>query len=213
PRDARAVAALLRHRVAHVPARDELHAIWIRVHRENDAVAEDPQRLGIVAANQLIYGLDQLVRAEHFGCVQAAVDPDDRLALLREPAWLVLRHAFGDAELARDLLVAIELLEVLWSGDDRHQLRPSFSRLADVDDPHPVGFFVELLPVGDELGIGGELVIVADVESEKLLRAGDVRSLRGRRHRDRRDQRQRYRDRAVSTYEHGTSPVGRPHSN
>ena len=54
-------------------------------------------RLGVVAADQLVDRLDQLLRAEHFGGVQAAVDPDDRLAFLRQRARLIVGQPFGDA--------------------------------------------------------------------------------------------------------------------
>ena len=66
-------------------------------------------RLLVGAAHELIDGLDQLMRADDFGRVQAAVDPDDRLAFLRQRARLLLGEAAGAVQLLRDLLVAIEL--------------------------------------------------------------------------------------------------------
>ena len=88
---------------------------------EDDDVAQDPRRLLVGAADQLVDRLDQLVRADHFGRVQAAVDPDDRLAFLRQRARLLLGHAARAVQLLRDLLVAIELGEVLRRGDDRRR--------------------------------------------------------------------------------------------
>jgi hypothetical protein len=44
----------------HVPVRDELHAVRIHVHGENDVVVQYATRLVVVAAQQLIHGLHQL---------------------------------------------------------------------------------------------------------------------------------------------------------
>ena len=49
--------------------------------QQDDGVVEDPQRLGIGLRIQAVDRLDQLLRAEHFGGVQAAVDPHHRLAV------------------------------------------------------------------------------------------------------------------------------------
>ena len=126
---------------------DELHAVRVRVHREDDHVVQEAQRLRVGAADHLVDRLDQLLRAEHLGGVQPAVDPDHGLAFARERARLIVGQAFGLREPPRDVLVASELLEVLGRRDDRHQLRPAFGGLADVHDPHAIGFLVELLPV------------------------------------------------------------------
>ena len=83
------------------------------MHGEDDDVVEDPQRLGIGPADELVDRLDQLLRAEHLGGVQAAVDPDDRLAFRRERARLLVGEPLGERQPPRDLLVAIELLVVL----------------------------------------------------------------------------------------------------
>ena len=56
------------------------------------------ERLGVGAADQLVDDLDQLVRAEHLGRVQAAVDPDDRLAFLRERVRLIVGQPLGARE-------------------------------------------------------------------------------------------------------------------
>ena len=143
------------------------------MHGDDDHVAQDAVGLFVVPADQLIDGLDQLVRADDLGRVQAAVDPDDRLAFLRQRPRLLLAEAAGLVQLLRDLLVAIELREILGRGDDRGQVRAAFFGLADLDDLHPRGFLVELLPVGLELIVGGELVVVADVEAEMLLGGGN----------------------------------------
>ena len=136
---------------------------------DDDHVAQDARGLLVGAAHELIDGLDQLMRADDFRRVQAAVDPDDRLAFFRQCARLRLVDAPGPVQLLRDLLVAIELLEVLRRGDDRGEMRPALFGLADLDDLHPGGFLVDLLPVGLELIVGGELIVVADVEAEVLF--------------------------------------------
>ena len=131
-------------------------------------------RLFVVLAGELVDGLDQLLRAEHFGGVQAAVDPDHRLAFLGERARRVVGEALGLRQAARDLLVAIELLEVLGRGDDRHQLIAALGGLADRLDDHAIGFGIELLHVLGELGVVREHVVGADVVAEECLRRGDL---------------------------------------
>ena len=68
-RDAGPLAALLRRRVPHVPARHQFHSVRVRVHGKDDRVVEDPHRLRIRPAGQLIHGLHQLMRAENLGRV------------------------------------------------------------------------------------------------------------------------------------------------
>ena len=106
PRQAAGAALLLRSGVAHVPVGHQLHAVGIGVHGEDDHVAQEAHRLFVGLADELIDGLDQLLRAEHFGGVQAAVDPDHGLAFARERARLVVGEALGQREAARDVLVA-----------------------------------------------------------------------------------------------------------
>ena len=60
-------------------------------------VAQDAHRLFVGLARELVDGLDQLLRAEHFGGVQAAVDPDHRLAFLGQRARLIVGEALGRA--------------------------------------------------------------------------------------------------------------------
>ena len=166
-------AAILLVRLAHVPVGDQLHAIGIGVRREDDDVLQDALRLFVVLADELVDGFDQLLRAQHFAGVQAAVDPDHGLAFLGQRLGLVVGQALGLREPARDLLVAFQLLEVLGRGDDRHQLVAAFGGLADRLHRHAIRFGVELAHVLRELGVVRELVIGADYVTEKLFRGGD----------------------------------------
>ena len=177
------------------------------MHREDDEVVQKPQRLRIIPAHELVDGFDQLVRSEHLGGVQPAVEPHHGLALLRERARLVVGQPIDCREPPRDFLVAIELLEVLGRRDDRHQLRAAFGRLADLDDLHPIGFLVELLPVLDELVVGRELIVVADVEAEELLGSRDP--LRGRGGADGDDEREWKKKVTGGAPEHRCPPDGR----
>ncbi len=83
--------------LAHVPVRDQLHAVGIGVRGEDDDVVQNAQRFGIVARHHLVDELHQLVRAQHLGGVQAAVDPHHRLAFVRQRVRLVVGEAFGHA--------------------------------------------------------------------------------------------------------------------
>ena len=72
------------------------------MHHEDDEVVEEARRLGVGPAHELPDGLDELLRAEHLGGVQAAVDPDDRLPVLRQLARLRLGDPLGARELLGD---------------------------------------------------------------------------------------------------------------
>ena len=59
-------------------------------------VAQQPHRLFVGAAHQLIDRFHQLLCAEDLGGVQAAVNPDDGFAFLRQRARLIVGQAFGE---------------------------------------------------------------------------------------------------------------------
>ena len=166
-------AALLRFGVPHVPVGDQLHAVRVGVHRQDDHVAEDAHRLLIGLAGELVDGLDELLGAEHLGGVQAAVDPDHGLAFLRQRARLLVGQALGLGQPARDLAVAVQLLEVLGRRDDRHQLVAALGGLADALDDHPVGLRIELAHVLGELRVVRQHVVGANLVAEELLGCGD----------------------------------------
>ena len=63
-------------------------AVRIGVYEEHDHVAQDAQRLRVVATDKLIRGLDELLRSEDLARVQTAIDPDDRLSLGSQGAGL-----------------------------------------------------------------------------------------------------------------------------
>lgn len=165
---------LQRVRVLHVPVGHQLHAVGIGVHGEDDVILEDAHRLFVVAADQLVGRLDQLVGAKDLGGVKAAVEPHDGLALLGQRAGLGLGEPLALGELHRDVFVLLQELEILRRRDDRRELGPSFGRLAHLDYLHPVRLGVGLLPIRDELIVVGKEVVVTDVMAEKLLRRRNV---------------------------------------
>ncbi len=160
--------------VAHVPVGDELHAVGVGEGAEGDVVVEEAHRLRVGFGVELVDGLDELLGADGFRGVEAAVDPDDCLALFGEGLGLIVGEAFGEGELLADVAVVLEVLHVLGRGDDGHVLMAAFGGEADVDELHAVGFFGELLEVLGFLGVVDELEVVADVVAELLLGGGDV---------------------------------------
>ena len=118
-------------RIAHVPVGDQLHAVGIGVDGQDDHVAQEAHRLFVGAADELIDRFHQLLRAEHFGGVQAAVDPHHRLAVASELPRLFVGEALGEREPLGDVLVLLQVLVVLRRGDDRHQLIAALGGLAD----------------------------------------------------------------------------------
>ena len=141
---------------------------------KDDHVVEEAQRLRIVARHHLVDHLHQLMRAQNFAGVQSAVDPHHGLAFVSQRAGLIVRESFGECELARDFLVSRQMLMIFGRGQDRHPLRTPFFRLPDLHQLHAVGLGGQLLPPGRQLRVIGQVVIVADVESERFLRRGDV---------------------------------------
>ena len=160
--------------LAHVPVGDQLHAVGIGVDGEDDDVAQEAHRLFVGAADELIDRFRQLLRAEHFGGVQAAVDPHDRLAVARELTRLFVGQALGQREPLRDVLVLLQVLVVLRRRDDRHQLIAALGGLADALHDHAVGLGVELADELGELGVVRQDVVGADLMAEKRLRRGDL---------------------------------------
>ena len=81
----------------HVVVRDQVHAVGIGVDKENDDVVQDAERLGIVGDQELVERFHEHLGAKRFAGVQAAVDPDDGLALGRQLVGFLGADAFGCA--------------------------------------------------------------------------------------------------------------------
>ncbi len=163
--------------IAHVPIRDQIVAVGIRVDEENDHVLQDPHRLVVCRADHAIDHLAELLRAERFRRVQAAVDPHDGLAFFRERARLGFGQPVRQRELSRDVLVAREVLVILRRRHDGHELLAPLGCLADGLQHHAVRLAIQLLPVGRQLLVVRQEVVVAEVVPELLQRRRD----RGRR--------------------------------
>ncbi len=165
--------ALERVLLAHVPVGDQFLAVGVGLHVEHDDVVEEAHGLFVGAAHHLVDPLHELLRAHGFGGVQSAIDPHDGLAFLGERARFLLADAFGMRQFAGDFLVARELLHVLGRGDDGHPLVAAFFGLADALELHARAFGRELFPVGFQLGVVGDLVIVAEIEPKRFLWRGN----------------------------------------
>ena len=162
-------AALGRIGLAHIPVGDQLLPVGIGLHIELDRVVQQPHGFRIVAADHLVDHLHQLLRADGLGGMQAAVDPDHGFAFARQRAGLVFCKPLSEGQPAGDLLIPVQIPEVLRRADDRHVLPPALGRGADVDQLHAVGFRGQLLPIRFELGVVGDLVVVAQVEPQGVF--------------------------------------------
>ena len=197
PRDAVGRPPLL-VRLAHVPVGDQLHPVRVHQGAENDDVIQDPQRFGIGFRVQAVDRLDQLLGAEHFGRVQAAVDPDDHLALAGQGAGLFVGQVLGQRQPPVRRLDHRQLPLVFRRGDDRGELGPPFFGLADVDHRHPFRLRLQLLEIVGVLRVVDQAVIVADRKPELIFGRGDFRRRRRllrvrRRNRDAHSQRDKRR--------------------
>lgn len=108
------------------------------MHHQDDEVVAEAARLGVIARDELPVALDQLLRAEDLGGVEAAVDPDDPLAVARERPRLLGGDPLRASELLGDAPVALPVPEILRARDDRHQLRAPLGGDADGVEVHPV---------------------------------------------------------------------------
>ena len=102
-----------RFALAHVPVRDQFMTVRVGVDRQHDDIAEEPERFRVRAADQLIHGLDELLRTQHLAGVQPAIDPDDCLSFGRERACLIVGQAFSQRQPAGNISIAIDLFEVV----------------------------------------------------------------------------------------------------
>src|SRR5439155_24212175 len=112
---------------------------------------EETHRFRIVTVHHLVNHLHELLRADCFARVQAAVDPHYGFPLARERTSLLLGNPRREREPARDLLIEIDLLEVFARAYDGHVLAPSLGRWSDIFELHPIGLRGQLLPIGFEL--------------------------------------------------------------
>jgi hypothetical protein len=94
--------------------------------------------------------------------VKAAVDPHYGLAFRGQRVRLVVGQVPGPPQALGDFLVSRQVLQVRGRSDNRHRDRPVFGRLADIHQLDPVGFFSQLVPIVQQLGVVGEKVIVAN---------------------------------------------------
>ena len=158
--------------IPHVPVGDELDAVRIRNRHEEDDIVQKTHRFLVRLRNHLVNHLGQRLRIDRLGGMETAIDPDDRLAFLRELPRLVLTEA-GPGQLRGHVAVGLELGVILRRRDDRHVLRAPFLGRADADDGHAVRFRVPLLQQRRDLGVIGDHVIVADAEADLILGLSD----------------------------------------
>ena len=167
-------APLLGIRRTHVPVRNQIVAVRIGMHEEDDHVVQNPHRLFIGAADHLVDHLAELLGAERFTGMQPAVNPDDGLPVLGERARLCIRQVLGQRESPRDVFVPSEVRVVLRRRHDRHELRTPLGGLADVLHRDARRFSGQLVPIRRDLLVVREEIVLAEVVAELLLRAGDA---------------------------------------
>ena len=152
--------------VAHVPVGHQLLAVGVGGDEQYDVIPQEAKGLRIGATYELVRRFNQLLRAEHLGGMQPAIDPYDRLAFSRERAGLRVAEIVCSRQAPRNLLVAAKLRVILRRRDDGHQHRSTLGRRSDPHQPHSVRLAIELPPVVDRLAVVGEKVIVANVVTE-----------------------------------------------
>ncbi len=130
--------ALQRIFLTHVPIRDNLLAVRIRLNAKHDHIIQKAQRLGVIRARQLIHRLHELLRPDSLVRMQAAVDPHHCFAFARELVCLLVGQTLGQRKLAIDLLIMRELALVLGRRQNRHVLMAAFAGHPDVHQLHSI---------------------------------------------------------------------------
>ncbi len=163
----------------HVVVGAEVIAVGIGVDEEDDDVVEDAQRLRIIGRDVLVKGLGEHLGAEHFGGVEAAVDPNHGLAFRSQLGRRGLAEALGQRHAAGDALIMGQLGVIGGRGDNAHHLLAAFLGEADLEDLEPIGLGLDLVPVAEHLLVIRQAIVVSQVEAEMLLGRGDRLSLGG----------------------------------
>ena len=101
---------------------------------------------------------------------------NDFVILFRQGPRFLLADAFGVRQFARDFLVPRQLFHVFGRRDDGHPLIAPLLRLANALQLHARALGGQLLPVSLELGVVGNLVVVAEIEPKRFLGRGYFRS-------------------------------------
>src|SRR3569833_3763694 len=114
------------------------------------------------------------MRTHRLGGMESAVYPYDCPPLCRQGLGLCFREPFRMGQLLRDGFIMVQLPDIFWRGDDEHELGTTLFSLANLYQPDPVGGCRQLPEIGFCLGIGGQLVVVADVEAEMLFGTGNA---------------------------------------
>ena len=125
--------------------------------------------------DQPVSELRHVLRVRDLGRVKAAVDPHDRLAV---PRHRPRRGSSTPRASASFRLIALNcarflMLASLETIAEDH--RPPFDALADLLDDDAIGRGVEVAEVGDDLLVGGELVVGARLEPEDVFRPRHAR--------------------------------------
>ena len=167
----------------HVGVGDQLHAVGVGRADEEDHAIEDATRFLVVLGHHAPDELDDVLRRDALGCVHAGIDPNDGLALTREPLGFVGVDPARATQPLADLAILLALLEVGWRTDDRHPVRLPVRRGADAFEHHAVRLLGELLPIALELRVVREEVVRADLLAEEVLGRGQF-GLSGQRRRE-----------------------------
>src|SRR5262249_49065748 len=103
-------------------------------------------------------------------------DPNNGLTLCRMLAGLHFGHTFGASEPLGNFLILAQVAMIGRRCHDRGEVRPALFGCADAHYLQPLRLPLEPPPVTVELPIISQAVIIAHVETEKLLRSRDMRS-------------------------------------
>ena len=165
-----------------IPVRHDVEPIRIdHWAQHQNHVAPDALHLRRLLAGHAIPDQRRLLRSGNFGRVQPAINPDNRLPFLRQPACRGLVNLTWRQLLYR-LLVAIERAHVLFAGDDRHKHLAPIARLANLLRLHALRRRRrQLLKIFRDLLVIGQVIVRPRLKSKHRSRRGRAGRTFGRR--------------------------------
>ena len=189
--------------VLPIPLR--LHDLAVGIERGDEQdhhLVQPAPRLRVGRGGERVGPFHRHLRGADLRRVDVAGDEDDRASFLDQAGHFRFRHPARVGDAARDLLQAIQVLEIGLGRDDRHQHVFAARRPAEGLDGDAGRRGIESAKIRSDLAIVGQRPVRADGEAEELGRRGDVGRARGARtQRDQRGEQDGRRDPSSGAHE------------
>ena len=150
--------------------RDHIEAIRINDGNleEDDLVANEP-RLLVLLRDHAIGEIEGVLHRRHFAGVQPGVDPNDGAARARQRLCFRGGGA-AQCQRAADLFPPIEILQIVGRRNIGHQHGLAAGAPAEFFQPQTIADRGQLAKIAGDVGVVGQLVVVAGRVAQMLFR-------------------------------------------